>query len=51
MISGWMAISLFRDFEITLVKLILEFSIIVPILIALSSHILSSARRLSLKNE
>jgi oligosaccharide repeat unit polymerase len=45
MISGWLAISFFRDFSVTVVKLILEFSVIVPLAIILCSHIASVAKR------
>lgn len=47
MISGWIAISLFRDFDSAIVKLIIEFSIIIPIIIALVMHIVSIAARSS----
>lgn len=45
LISGWTAFSLFRDFEVTAVKLILEFAILLPIMIALLSAFLSKFTR------
>ncbi len=49
MISGWMAISLFRDFETTVIKLILQLSIIIPLLILLLSYIISHRANVSQK--
>jgi len=44
--SGWLAFSFFRDpFSISIIKTILEFSIIIPTLVILGAHLLTVAVR------
>ena len=43
MITGWIAIVFFRDFNNTIVKLIFELSIMIPIMIAFMLHIVPTA--------
>jgi hypothetical protein len=43
MVSGWLAFTFFRDpFSVSLVKAILQFSILTPIVIVLTAHVMSS---------
>jgi hypothetical protein len=41
LISGWLAISIFRDFQTSLLKMMLEFSVLEPFIIALSCAFLT----------
>ncbi len=51
MISGWLAFSFWRDgFSVSLVKLIFEFSILVPVFIVFSLHIITTALAPGLHN-
>lgn len=45
LISGWLAISFFRNFEGTLVKMIIEFSILLPIFLSVVTIIVRKAGR------
>lgn len=46
MISGWLAFSFFRDpFSISIVKSMFQFSVLIPILVIVSLHVISSVAR------
>lgn len=50
MISGWLAMSFFRAFEMTAVKMILEFSILVPITLTVLCSMINKMDIMRLKN-